>query len=186
MANIRKVVDSWLALGEERAVNVLKESWKEYMKLIFDILNDIYDSCIADYYAQREPLVYTRHGNIFGENLYLAKNFSMPNMFIINDDIDPNRLMPYPGKRGDEKREIVFNMITDWEDNGQGWRGGPGVPGFPMEFDTSYPNRHSRMTEWESSQITIKGILDDFRENILDDTDDLMWDIIAKHVRRGG
>lgn len=180
MANIVRIVDSWLALGEKRAIKVLEASWKEYMKLIFDILNDIYDSCIADYYSWM-PDVYDRHGNIFGENLYLAKNFSMPNMFTINDDLDSDLLMKYPGRHGEEKKEIVFSTVTI-----EGLRGGPAVPGFPIEFETSYPNSYSKLNEWRSEYNTIEEILNDFRENVMDDTDDLMWDIIAKHVRRGG
>lgn len=162
-----------LALDKGRRKTVVTNAVRVYMRILYNIANDIYDSCIADFYNGYTPTSYTRHGNIEGFNLYLANDIFFQNDYLGVEILESN-LLPY-GKKTSKRK--VFNSVVS------GLRGGPGVPGFPMDWTTSYPNSYSMYRGvWSSSGTTIKSIYDDYFKNIVNDTVDLFWDCVDKLI----
>lgn len=155
--------------ARERILNMALD---KYITILYNIANDIYDSCIEDFYAGYSPRRYTRHGNIEGFNLYRANEISFDGGYF-NVKIDDEDLLPY-GKKTDKSR--VLNAVMN------GKRGGSSIPGWPMKWYTSYPNRYSTQKIWQSSGRTIEDIFDDFIDNVLDDTNDIFWGIVEKYL----
>jgi hypothetical protein len=162
-----------LALDKGRRAAIVAKATQTYMQILYRIANDIYDSCIADFYSGYIPTSYTRHGNIEGFNLYLANDIFMQNGYL-GIEISESNLLPY-GKKTSKRK--VFNSVVN------GLRGGPGVTGFPMDWDTSYPNSYSMYKGvWSSSGNTIQSIYSDFFENVIKDTADLFWNCVDKII----
>lgn len=140
-----------------------------YFQLLLDIANDIYDSCIADYYGGYTPKYYNRHGNIEGWNLYNANSNG-----IFGGELrfktDASKLEPYKGGSEDD----VLGMVEN------GFRGGPGIDGWPKKWSTSYPNDHSAYHVWYSSGNTIEKITSDFQKNGIRETRELLWKCLEK------
>lgn len=160
---IKKIIDSGI---------------KDYVKLLENVATDVYDSCIQDYYAKYTPTVYKRHGNIEGFNLYQANDIEADD-FILSIETDSSKLTPYR-TRSDIREAVLQNVMN-------------GIRGlevrtktkiqWPSEWITSYPNRYSLYgSTWSSSCSTINSILDDFAANVLEDTYDILWNLIAKYV----
>lgn len=164
-----------MSLSDSKLNSVINSAIDEYYRLLANIGMDIYDSCIKDFYSQYTPLVYKRHGAPAGKNLYLANDIGYDGD-TVNVLLDEYNLLPY-GKH--DKREIVFEFVL------AGLRGGPlpRRPDFPMDWYTSYPNRFSRYHNiWSSSEIILENILDDFCENVVNDTVHIVISNIAKKV----
>lgn len=157
---------------QSRAINAAVQ---EYFTLLEAIASDIYDSCIKDFYRQYSPTVYKRHGSLAGRNLYQANRVSFDGD-VLNFLIDEDYLEPY-GK--DDKRDIVLEFVL------AGLRGGPlpRRPDWPMEWFTSYPNAYSRYRGvWKSSEIILENILDDFIDNVVDDTYQFFITYVEKYI----
>ena len=157
----------------KRAI-ILTNAIDLYLKVLLNIANDIYESCIADYYGGYNPKYYNRHGNIEGFNLYRASDNDYSN-FYLETRIDEDKLLPYSGKKGDKRGKVLSGVLN-------GWRGSGGIDGWPIECKTSYPNNYSTYRVWHSSQNTIQGILDDFCENATKDTSDILWQCIERQI----
>ncbi len=161
--------------------NTVTDSIKEYADIIYNIANDIYDSCIQEYYASYKPKVYKRHGDLGGFNLYRANSFEFDGTILTDfDGGNPDALLKY-GTRNDIRDEVLAAVIS-------GKRGikvrksPPAEHKWPMGWDTSYPNQYSQYDYWSSNANTIKDIINDFENNIIDDTSDLLEKIIDKYL----
>lgn len=159
----------------ERAIN-------EYVDIIWNIANDIYDSCIEQYYSTYTPKAYKRHGNIEGFNLYRANSFTLDDMVLEDfDGGDPENLLMYGAKR-DIREEVLAAVLS-------GKRGITVRPSPPARFKwprgwiASYPNNYSKYNYWSSSASTIEEIIDDFETNIINDTSDLLDKLIDKQFK---
>lgn len=163
--------------GVKEIPKIVNNGMKDYLRLLENIAIDIYDSCIQDYYAQYKPEVYTRHGNKIGFNLYQAKDIWV-NDFTFHLFTDSDELLPY-GTEEDIREEILNNVKN-------------GIRGYkkrtatriewPTGWSTSYPNKYSTYSVWSSKCITINSIFDDFSLNILKDTYEILWELIAKYA----
>ena len=143
MAGItKKQIQSLVAEAYDKAMN-------EYVDIIVGIANDIYDSCIEQYYSSYAPKVYKRHGKIEGFNLYRANSFELHGTVL--DDFDggnPEALLPY-GAREDIREEVLKAVLS-------GKRGiTPRPSGWPRKWTASYPNEYSRYNYWRSNFHTI-------------------------------
>ena len=157
---------------------IINNGTNDYGKLLENIASDIYDSCIQDYYAKYDPLVYTRHGDSVGSNLYQANAIQLTGS-MLKIDFDENNLSRYG--TSDDIRATVLNNVMN------GIRGSKvrtkTRQKWPMEWRTSYPNNFSIYRSiWSSSESTIDSIFDDFVANVLEDTYDVLWDIISKYI----
>ena len=181
---IEEIYTLWVSGEKSHVANVLTEADDKIDELIFEIAKDIYRSCIKDYYAQYpeagKTMVYDRHGDKRGFNLYsAARDFTINDYEIAvgNDELDASNLLPYKGRRGRQKRYHVLRGVI------KGFRGSKGVPGFPMDFVTSYPNEYSIYDGyWRSSQHTIYDIFDEFEETIDDELDYIYWDYLEDNL----
>lgn len=163
--------------GVKEIQKIVNNGTKDYIKLLENIAIDIYDSCIQDYYAQYRPEVYTRHGNKLGFNLYRAKDIWAED-FSMHIYTDSDELLPY-GTEEDIRYEILKNVKS-------------GIRGYkertntkiewPSSWSTSYPNTYSKYSIWSSKCITIDSILEDFLLNIIEDTYEILWKLIAKYA----
>jgi hypothetical protein len=163
--------------------NTVEESIKEYADIIYNIANDIYDSCIQEYYASYTPKVYKRHGNPEGFNLYRANSFEFDGTILTDfNGGNPDALLKY-GTRSDIRDEVLAAVIS-------GQRGikvrksPPATNKWPMGWVTSYPNEYSKYNYWSSNANTIEDIINDFDANIIDDTSDLLEKIVNKHLSK--
>ena len=164
-----------MALSDAKLNSVLGSSLDKYYQLLANIGMDIYDSCIRDFYSQYRPKFYKRHGHLAGKNLYSANDIFYDGD-TVNVILDEYNLLPY-GKH--DKREEVFEFVL------AGLRGGPlpKNPEFPMDWYTSYPNAYSRYrSEWQSSEVVLKDILDDFCANVVRDTLPIAINYIAEKI----
>lgn len=156
-----------MSLSDAKLNSIVTSAIDEYYQLLTAIAIDIYDSCIKDYYRKYpNPVSYKRHGNIKGYNLYFANDISYDGD-TVNVVIDEWLLLPYGKKSQSEKRNIVLDGVL------AGLRGGPlpQHPEWPMDWYTSYPNVYSKYRGiWQSSEIVLQDILDDFCENVVKDT----------------
>ena len=163
-----------LQLIKGKRTAVLASGIDLYLKILLNIANDIYESCIADYYAGYSPKYYKRHGNIEGFNLYNANSNDYSN-FYLGLSIEEDKLLPYSSKKGDKRGKVLRGVLN-------GLRGSSGIPGWPMGWSTSYPNGYSTYRIWYSSGTTIKEILDDFSKNVTKDTSDILWQCIERQI----
>lgn len=161
--------------NESKQAAAINQAIQQYFHLLSEVASDIYDSCIKDFYKQYHPKTYKRHGNLAGFNLYNANQVSFDGN-TLNFLLDEDYLLPY-GKHG--KQEIVFEFVLS------GLRGGP-LPrslDWPMEWYTTYPNAYSRYKNiWNSSEIILENILDDFIDNVVDDTYQVFIQYVEKYI----
>lgn len=164
-----------MLLSDAKLKSVIYSSIDEYYQMLANIATDIYDSCIQDFYSQYMPRKYKRHGDIKGFNLYSA-NQTFYDGDTVNVVINEDNLMSY-GKH--DKREIVLDFVL------AGLRGGPlpQLPDWPQEWYTTYPNAYSKYKGiWQSSEVVLEGILNDFCSNVVNDTLWIVLQSISKKI----
>ena len=159
---------------------IVADAWRDYMLHIGHIAEDIYDSCIQDYYTKygppEYPKVYGRHGDKTGFNLYSANDIEY-------DDYDPwikfepSFLEEYDGK-GDRRPKVLKGVMIGL----RGTKSSKTPSEWPQEWFTKYPNRYSKYDDWWSSGYTIKEIFTDFMDNVLKDTEDLFWNYVEMRL----
>jgi len=169
---------------EVLVAKVYDSAMNEYADILAGIANDIYDSCINQYYASYTPKVYKRHGKIEGFNLYRANGFMVDNNGVISDfdGGNPDALLKYGAKR-DIRAEILEAVLS----GKRGITSRPSPPAenkWPMSWIASYPNEYSQYHYWSSHYHTMEEIIADFENNILDDTRDLKKKLIHKHIKK--
>lgn len=162
-------------MDDSKIISIIRSAARVYGKILHAIVNDIYESCIHDYYSGYIPTVYTRHGNIEGYNLYSAPTVSFNNGRLMFGE-DPGNLLSYGEKTSRE--EVLNNVLNGIR--GTGMRASQEE--WPMEWHTSYPNRYSIYGMWQSSGHTIEEITQDFADNVLDDTEDLFWECVGQFI----
>ena len=169
-----RIVLELVKMDKSKRSHVLAKAIDLYFNMLLNIANDIYDSCIKDYYNGYVPTSYKRHGNIEGINLYKAIGNSYTNGWL-GVNLDENKLEPY----GKTRRSKVFdNVINGLRGTGlRKWQSE-----WPMEWSTSYPNSYSQYHIWGSYETTISGIFDDFCENGLGDTIDVFLQCVGKLI----
>lgn len=184
MAN-KDILRALVLMEDQKAYAVLDKATSLYFLKLAEIAEDIYDSCIEDYYAQYDPKVYDRHGDKKGFNLYSANNIEFDEMsYNVDIDFDPGKLLKYyDGKRNRDKRSKVLNSVMAGlrgtsqtrvsEDSGESW---------PMTWDASYPNIYSKFNIWQSKGTTMNGIFKDFMKNVMGQTRDLFYDYLEKYI----
>ena len=163
-----------IQMDDSKIISILRSAVRAYGRILHEVANDIYNSCIEDYYNGYTPLVYTRHGNIEGFNLYRAGSNSLTGGRLIIDT-DAGKLLPY---KGNSRDEVLFNVLNGLR--GTGMR--ESQEDWPMNWSTSYPNSYSRYSFWYSGGDTIEDIMQDFADNILDDTEDVFWECVAELI----
>ena len=169
-----QIVLKLMKMDKGRRTAVIAGAIDLYLNVLLNIANDIYASCIADYYGGYIPRYYNRHGNIEGINLYRANNNDYSD-FYLSLSIDEDKLSPYGGKGGDKREKVLRGVLN-------GLRGGPNIPGWPIGWSTSYPNSYSSYRIWYSSGTTIKGILDDFSKNAMKDNINIFWQCVERKI----
>ena len=162
-------------MDDSKIISIIRSASRVYGKILYAIINDIYESCINDYYTGYIPTAYTRHGNIEGYNLYKAPTVSFNNGRLMFDE-DPSKLLSYGKKTSRE--EVLHNVLNGIR--GTGMRASQEE--WPMAWYTSYPNAYSRYGMWQSSGHTIEEITQDFADNVLDDTEDLFWECVEQFI----
>lgn len=172
--SVESTLTTLIQMDDSKIVSILRSAIKIYGKILHSVANDIYNSCIEDYYNGYTPIVYKRHGDIEGVNLYKARNNSLAGGRLIIDT-NAGKLSPYKGNTRDE---VLFNVLNGLR--GTGMRASQEE--WPMNWDTSYPNSYSAYAFWYSSGRTIEAIMQDFADNILNDTEDLFWDCVAQLI----
>lgn len=170
------IFESFFFLGKQKRVAVWKRAMRQYAKLLSSIAEDIYSSCIGDYYDQYDPKVYDRHGYPEGKNLYSAIH-SWAEDAAGGVSMQGSRLLPYKGKR--DKRDKVLDSVLD------GWRGAGSSktpPGWPMEWYTHYPNKFSKYKNWSSDETVLMNILEDFMQNGPEDLTDEFLSLLKSNM----
>ena len=189
--NTDEVLMRFIQMDKSSRDSILRCVVDDYAEYIYHIAEDIYDSCIQDFYDQYTPMRYDRHGNLSGFNLYSGKNFFYSNLWL-DIQFDPDNLLPYYKMRktssGDyvqgaeeleDKRAYVLGSVM----TGVRARRSPRTPAwFPMRWRTSYPNSFSEMYDWTSSKTTISSIFDDFCENVVNETTYKFYEILGEYV----
>lgn len=165
-----------IKLDKAKRSSALANGIDLYLKILLNIANDIYRSCIADYYGEYIPTSYNRHGNIEGVNLYQANDNEYSN-FYLGLNIEEKKLDTYSGKR-DVRGKVLKNVMNGLR--GTGLRSQQFE--WPMPWGTSYPNNYSVYRIWYSSGNTIQEILDDFSANVTKDTSEILWQCIERQI----
>lgn len=165
-----------IKLDKAKRSSALANGIDLYLNILFNIANDIYSSCIEDYYSGYTPTSYNRHGNIEGINLYKANSNGYSD-FYLSLSIEEKKLDTYSGKR-DVRGKVLKNVMSGLR--GTGLRSKQFE--WPMPWSTSYPNSYSVYRIWYSKGSTIKEILDDFCANVARDTSDLLWQCIERQI----
>lgn len=188
MAN-KDILRTLVFMEDKRAYAALDKATGLYFSKLAEIAEDIYDSCIKDYYAQygppEYPKVYGRHGNKVGYNLYRANNIEFDeSTYNVDIDFDSDKLKKYyDGKRNRDKREKVLNSVMAGlrgtsqtrvsENSGEVW---------PKTWNARYPNVYSRYNIWKSKGTTMDEIFKDFMKNIMSQTKDLFYDYLEQSM----
>ena len=170
----------WLALAHldgSKRTQVVRQAISEYVNILVQVYNDIYESCIKVYYASYKPKVYTRHQNKQGFNLYIG--FSAE---VLDARIDatymPESLMGYRNVT----REEVLSAVVNGQ-RGVEHRVTPVTGEWPKTWGVKYPNQYSTCGHvWQSKAGTIESILQDFDDNGIEDTFNVLSALIAKYV----
>jgi hypothetical protein len=186
MVNAEQAFLRWAFKPKAQRTSIRKRVVREYGDIIYKIAGDIFNSCIADYYASYTPTVYTRHGDKKGFNLYRLNDISpSENGFRLRFDED--FLLKYGTK--EDIRESVMEAVLSGLRGHEGMNRKP-IPTddhpepdvWPMAWYTSYPNKFSEYRYWKSKYNTMDEIFYDFVQNVIDDTEDLFWDTLNKYV----
>lgn len=172
--NKKQIVWKLLNMDESKRAAIFRNAVESYFHILLDMANDIYNSCIEDYYNGYTPIWYDRHGNIEGFNLYQANSNGLPGGYL-RIRTDASKLEPYKSGNADD----VLGMVEN------GFRGGPGIKkkGWPKRWYTSYPNGYSAYRIWYSTGNTIETIMEDFQKNGISGTQDILWKCIERHVQ---
>ena len=174
--SIESIALTLFQMDDSKIAYIVKCAMRAWAKTLYAVVDDIYDSCIKDYYAGYTPTSYTRHGNIEGYNLYDAPVTSLTSGELLFDE-DPYQLEPY-GKTREYRPKVLHNVLNGLR--GTGMRSTQ--EDWPMEWHTKYPNHFSKYNIWTSSGHTIKEIIRDFEDNVLDDTEDLFWGFVEQLI----
>ena len=167
-----------LQMDKQSVYAIFKAAWIDYMGFLANIGNDIYNSCIEDYYASYTPTKYDRHGNLAGENLYQA-NLIQTLETDINIDIDPFQLWQYKAKK-DVRQKVLNGVLTGLRGVGSFKNA---ASGWPRSWTTSYPNKYSIYSDWSSNSTTIDGIITDFlSDSTIDETIDYLWNAFVSRI----
>ena len=186
MANAEQIFLRWAFKPKAQRTKIMKQVTRDYGDIIYKIADDIFDSCIAHFYASYTPTAYTRHGDKKGFNLYRLNDISFDgSRFRIGFDED--FLLKYGTTK--DIREEVMNAVFAGLRGHEGMSRNP-VPTddnpepneWPMEWYTSYPNKFSQYSYWKSKYNTMDEIFYDFVQNVIDDTENLFWDTLNKYV----
>lgn len=186
MADADQIFLRWVFKPKAQRMSIRKKVVREYGDILYKIADDIFESCIADFYASYPPKVYTRHGDKKGFNLYRLNDISpSENGFRLR--FDENFLLKYGTK--EDIREEVMDAVLSGLRGHEGMNRKP-VPTddkseadeWPMEWYTSYPNKFSEYRYWKSRYTTMDEIFHDFIQNAIDDTEYLLWRILGKYV----
>ena len=171
--NKKDIAWKLLSMDDNKMASVILKAVEAYFYILLDIANDIYNSCIEDYYNGYTPIYYDRHGNIEGFNLYSANSNGLPNGRL-HIRTDSNKLEPYKSGSADD---VLWSVE-------HGKRGGPGIgkPGWPKRWYTSYPNSYSEYHVWYSNGHTLESIMSDFEKNGISSTRDILWKCIDRYV----
>lgn len=178
MADVKEVIFKLMKKDKSTIDAISLKATREYFRLLKNIAEDIYDSCIAVYYVKYSPIYYDRHGNKDGFNLYNAKDILYENGSL-SIGTEPMNLKRYRGKT--DKREIILSSVM------AGLRGGP-LPlrsDWPMDWTEFcvYPNEYSKYGKhWSSEKHTMNGILIDFINTAFEKTNNDFWQIVNKYV----
>ena len=164
-----------IQMDDSKMLSILRAAIRAYGKVLHAIANDIYNSCIEDYYSGYVPTAYTRHGNIEGFNLYSAIGNSLNGGRLIVDT-DSSKLMPYSGKTS--RDEVLNNVLNGLRGTGMRKRQSE----WPIRWDTCYPNSYSNYRFWYSKGHTIEDIMQDFADNVLNDTEDVFWECVEQLI----
>jgi hypothetical protein len=168
-----------LMASESEAEYAIRSGFHDYSIRLYLIANDIYNSCIEEYYSSYDPIRYKRHGKKEGFNLYRPNEiYYFDNNFEIYFNEDD--LFRYYGKNGESiKKKVLDNVMS-------GLRGTGGMrewqTDWPRKWYTRYPNAYSEYNDWFSSEHTIDDIFKDFVKNIMSDTKDLRDEFISKYI----
>ena len=178
MADAKQIFLRWAFKPEAQRASIMKKVLADYGNKIYSIADDIFNSCIEDYYKDK-PKVYKRHGNIEGFNLYRLNNISFDGMdFQIGFESD--FLLKY-GTKEDIRAEVMDAVFSGTrgltERNGK-----PVDPRRTTNWKTSYPNKFSQYDYWQSEYTTMDGIFYDFVKHVIKDTKDLFWSTLGKYV----
>lgn len=176
MMDRKNILASLLFMDERSAEAIINAAFTEYVQLISDIYNDIYDSCIHLYYDQYDPIKYDRHGDPSGFNLYSASDI-YANDLRVNLSLEASKLLPYKGK-GDKRSRVLNTVLNGLR--GAGSRKTP--PGWPMDWDAHYPNEFSVLSDWSSDNTTLYSILQDFAKNGSHELSDKFYEFIANRI----
>jgi hypothetical protein len=169
--NKKDIVWKLAKMSDSKMSAIIDNAVQAYFYILLDIVRDIYDSCIEDYYNGYTPLYYDRHGNIEGFNLYGANSSAISDGYL-HIYTDSSKLEPYKGVDSD----VILYGVE------HGKRGGPAIKGWPKRWSTSYPNSYSDYNVWYSKGSTIESILEDFSKNGITGTFDLLWKCIEKFI----
>lgn len=179
--NKKSIILELVQMNEDEIYRILKNAWEDYIREISQIAEDIYDSCIQDYYYKYSPIYYKRHGFPEGKNLYQANAVTFDDWDVF-PKFDSSELWAYYGKDGRAKRAKVLNAVMNGM-RGAKFKNKANPPGWPRSWFTSYPNKFSRYQSlWSSSSRTMDGIFREFCDDIFNDTTDLLWSHVDKYV----
>ena len=186
----------FVTLDESSRDAIIDRALDDYAEYIYHMAEDIYDSCIKDFYYKYKPIAYDRHGDLSGKNLYSGKNFVYSNLFL-DIEFDPDNLLPYYKMKktkygyvrgeleSEEKRAYVLGSVMKGIRARKSSRTPPKARNgatFPMKWKTSYPNNFSTMYDWISSQDTIDKIFDEFCDEVMEQTKPKFYEILAYYV----
>lgn len=177
MLDISAILLKLMSKDDSLIDEIIEKATREYLMFLGKIAADIYDSCIAVYYATYTPKVYDRHGKIEGFNLYSANDIRFEDDYLIGS-VDAMKLLKYKGKK--DKREIVLRQVMDGIRGVGSFRN----PDWPMDWTEycTYPNEFSKYSDWSSSKNTMYEIFEEFGDTIIDATSEHFWTIVRKYV----
>ena len=176
--SIDSTVEKLLYMDKNERRSIVKKAWNNYTKLISDIAHDIYKSCIQDFYSQYDPIKYKRHGYPEGKNLYQADAVEWTESELrIKTAAD--QLWKYGGKK--DKRSKVLEAVMNGKRGSQSKKT---PPGWPMKWDTTYPNDFSNYFQWDGIQnpTTMKEIMDYFVDNVIEETEYIFWEYLDELI----
>ena len=171
-------IEKLLFMDKAERRSVVRKAWNNYTKLISDIAHDIYESCIRDFYSQYDPIKYKRHGYPEGKNLYQADAVEWTESELrIKTAAD--QLWKYGGKK--DKRSKVLEAVMNGKRGSQSKKT---PPGWPMKWDTTYPNDFSNFFQWDGIQnpTTMKEIMDYFVDNVIEETEYIFWEYLDELI----
>ena len=169
----KEIVSALLRMNENKRATVFRKAVEAYFYILLDVANDIYNSCIEDYYSGYTPKYYGRHGNIEGFNLYQANANGLPGGRLCIRT-DASKLEPYRGGNADD--------ILSGVENGKRGSSNMNKKGWPKKWHTSYPNSFSEYHIWYSKGNTIESIMEDFENSGISGTNDVLWKCIEKYI----